>query len=61
MHILTFGEILSFCFQLIEWKRNSGVNQGPYLYYKCIKKMTCNNPNLDLINMDAKNQYGKTR
>ena len=21
--------------------------------------MTCNNPNLDIINMDVKNQYGK--
>ena len=25
---IKFGEILSICFQGIEWKRDSGVNQG---------------------------------
>ena len=26
---IKFGEILSICSQVIEWKRNFGVNQGP--------------------------------
>ena len=26
---IEFGEILSICSQDIEWKKNSGVNQGP--------------------------------
>ena len=31
---IKFGEILSICSQDIEWKRNFGVNQGPWLWYK---------------------------
>ena len=32
-----FCKILSFCSQDIEQKRNSDINQGPELYYKCAK------------------------
>ena len=34
---IKFGEILSIYFQDIEWKRNSGINQGPYLCYNFAK------------------------
>ena len=45
-------KILSFCFQDIERKHNSDINQGPQLYYKCAK-MTGNNPKLDLVKINA--------
>ena len=55
---IKFGEILSFCSQYIEEKRNFGVNQGPLLWYKCAK-MTCNNPKLDIVNMNAYIKFGE--
>ena len=44
--------------QDIEWKRNFEVNQGPFLWYKCAKKM-CNNPNVDLVNINAYIKFGE--
>ena len=46
---ITFGENLSNYSHDIERKRNSGVNQGPYLWHKSSKLM-CNNPNVDHVN-----------
>ena len=55
---IKFGEILSISSQDIEWKRNFEVNQGPFLWYKCAKKM-CNNPNVDLVNINAFIKFGE--
>ena len=49
---IKFGEILLICSQDIERKQISGVNKGPKLIYKCAKMMF-NNPNVDLVNMNA--------
>ena len=35
---IKFGENMSICSQDIEWKRNFGVHQGPYLWYECEQK-----------------------
>ena len=32
--------------------RKSWINKGPFLLYKCAKMM-CNNPKLDLVNINA--------
>ena len=55
---IKLGEILPIRSQDIEWKRNSGVNQGPLLWYK-VRKVTCNNPMLDLVNMNAYIKVGE--
>ena len=34
---IKFVEILSICSQDIERKQNFGLNQGPWLWYKCVK------------------------
>ena len=34
---IKFGEILSICSQDIKWKQNFGLNQLPWLWYKCAK------------------------
>ena len=51
-----FGQILSICSQDIERKRNSernsDIHQGPQLCYNCAKN-DCNNPNLDLVNINS--------
>ena len=49
---IKFCEILSICSQDIERKLNFGVNQRPYLWYKCAKNdlQQCK---LDLVNMNA--------
>ena len=52
-----FGRILSICSQDIERKRNSEVNQGPYSV-KILRKMTGNNPKLDLVNDDVHTKFG---
>ena len=49
---IKFGQNLSICLQDIERKLNSGINQGPLFWYKSAKNM-CNNPNIDLVNMNA--------
>ena len=38
--------------QDIEWKRNFGVNKG-HNSSTTVQKMMCNNPNVDLVNMNA--------
>ena len=35
---IKFGENLSISSKDIERKQNSGVNQGPFLWYKCPEK-----------------------
>ena len=45
---ITFGEILSICSHDIERKRNFSMSQGPYL-----RTVTGNNPDLDLVNINA--------
>ena len=32
---IKFGEILYICSRDIEWKQNFGINQWPFLLYKC--------------------------
>ena len=55
---IIFGEVLYICSQDIEWKRNFGLKQGLQLWYKCVKTM-CNNPNIDLGNMNAYIKFGE--
>ena len=55
---IKFGEILSIRPQDIEWKRNFGVNQGPLLWYKCVKMM-CKSLKLDLVNFNAYTKFGE--
>ena len=55
---IKFGEFLSICSQDIERKQSfgniKGHNSGTNL-----RKMTCNNPKLDLAHMDAYFKFGK--
>ena len=46
------AENLSICSQDIRRNQNSCVNQGPY-FSTNMQKRTCNNPKLDLVNMNA--------
>ena len=41
-------KICKICSQDIEWKQNSGHNSGTDM-----PKRTCNNANIDLVNMNA--------
>ena len=43
---IKFSENLSICSKDIERKRNSGVNQGPYFWYKC--------PNNDVLQSQSR-------
>ena len=56
---IKFGEILSICSQDIERKQISGVNQRAITLVKMCQKMMCNNPNLDLVNINAYIKFGK--
>ena len=56
---IKFGEILSSCSQDIERQRNFGIiNQG-WLLWSYVPKMKCNNPRLDLVNMNAYIKFGE--
>ena len=55
---IKFGEMMSICSQDIEWKRNFSVNQGPYSDTG-VGKMTCNNIELDLVNINAYIKFGE--
>ena len=55
---IKFDEILSICSQDIERKRKFAINQGLYLWYKCVK-MTYNNPKLELVNMNSHLRFGE--
>ena len=55
---LKFGEILSICFQDIEWKRYSDINQG-YHSVTNVQKNTANNPKLNLVNINAYIEFGE--
>ena len=54
-----FGQILSICSQDIEWKQNSDVNQGPLLCQNFAINDSCNNPKLDLVNVDVHTKFGQ--
>ena len=55
-----FGQILTISSQDIEQKRNSGWNSVKGHNYVTIwQKMMCNNPNLDLFNINAYTKFGK--
>ena len=56
---IKFGEILSICSQDIEWKQNSGINQGPYYSGTNLQKIMSNTPNLDLVNINAHIKFGE--
>ena len=49
------GEILSICSQDLERKQNSNINQGLVTLLQICKKnnITDDNPNLDIVNMNA--------
>ena len=51
---IKFGQILSVCCQDIEWKQSSGINQGPYLFYKYVKKDV-----IDLVNRNVYIKFGE--
>ena len=48
--IYKFGQILSVCSKDVKWKRSSGINHNSGTN---VRKMMCNNPNLDLVNLNA--------
>ena len=55
-----FGPILSIRSQDIERKQNSDVNQGQgHNSVKILRKMTGNNPKLDLVNVDVHTKFGR--
>ena len=58
-----FSPILSIRSQDIERKRNSDINQGPSIKghnsVKILRKMTGNNPKLDLVNVDVHTKFGQ--
>ena len=56
---IKFGEILLICSEDIERKSNSGINQRPYNSLTNARKMICNNPNLDLVNLNAYITFGE--
>ena len=53
-----FVQNLSIYSQGIERKRNFGVNQG-HDSGTNVQKMTCNSPNVDLVNMNADIKFGE--
>ena len=55
---IKFGEFLSISSQNIERKRNFGYIKGHNAGTN-LRKMTCNNPKLDLVNMNAYIKFGK--
>ena len=52
-------QILTICSQGIEQKQNSDINQGQKLCQKFVKKMTGNNPKLDLVHVDVHTKFGQ--
>ena len=44
--------------QDIERKQNFSVNQGPLVWYNCVK-MTCNNTKLDPAKINASIEFGE--
>ena len=55
---IKFGEFLSICSQDIERKQNFGYIKG-HNSGTSLRKMTCNNPKLDLANMIAYIKFGE--
>ena len=47
------GQISFFCYKDIEQKRYSDIIQEPYIFVRNLRKMTGNNTNLDLVNINA--------
>ena len=56
-----FGENLSICFKDIEQKRNSEllISVKGHNSITNLRKMTGNNPNLDLVSINAYTKFGK--
>ena len=50
---IKFSDILSICSEDIQRKQNFGVDQGPLYSGTNVGKITCNDPKLDLVNMNA--------
>ena len=55
---IKFGEFLTICSQDIEQKRNCGYIKG-HNSGTNLRKMTCNNLKLDLVNMNAFIKFGE--
>ena len=51
-------EICQICSQDIEWKLDFGINQG-HNSGTNVRKMTCNNPKLDHVNMNVYIRFGE--
>ena len=56
---IKFGELITICFQDIERKQNilaqiKGYNSGTN-----VQKMSCDNPNVDLVNLNAHIKFGE--
>ena len=57
---IKFGEIMPICIQDIERKRNSDLKAKTIKKYVTNEsKLTGNNPNLDLVNMNAYIKFGE--
>ena len=56
---IEFGEILSICSQDFERKQNFEVKNKDHNSGTSLPKMTGNNPNLDIVNMNAYIKFGK--
>ena len=54
---IKFGENQSICYRDIERKRNFGWIKG-HNSGTNVRKRTCNNPKLDLVNMNAYIKFG---
>ena len=57
-HIQNLMTNLSIYYQDIERNGNLEINQGPLLWYE-FAKMRCNNPNLDLVNINGYTKFGE--
>ena len=55
---IKFGEILSISSQDNERKRNFGINQS-HNSGTNLRKIMCNNPKIDLVNMNAFIKFGE--
>ena len=56
---IKFGDILSICSQNIERERNFRHISRNITLVQTLRKMMCNNPLLDLVNMNAYIQFGE--
>ena len=57
--IMKFGQNLSICSQDIEQKQIFVVKSRATTLVQMFGKMMCNNPNVDLVNMNAYTKFGE--